>query len=146
MKINPKQGIDKLLFGMKQNDVTAHYGQPDKQFEDDEGNIICTYNLHQFRLTFYADEDFRMGYIISSNPDLLLFERKVIGEKAETIKEALLPKGFKTWEREDYDMAENHFNEDHWMILQSEFNRITKVEIGAIINNKDEFDWAFKGK
>ena len=146
MKLNPKYGIDQLLFGMKQSDVTALYGKPDKEFKDDDKNIICLYNQQKWRLTFYEDEQFRLGYIISSNPELELFDMKIIGKNPDELKTALLPKGFKSWEEEDFDLAENHFNEDHWLILQSEFGVVEKVEIGAIINDKDEFDWKFKSK
>ena len=50
MKINPKNGIDQLLFGMKQSDVIALYGNPDKQFEDDDSNVIFLYNEKIFLL------------------------------------------------------------------------------------------------
>jgi hypothetical protein len=146
MKINPKNGIDKLLFGMKQKDVEAIYGKPDKQFKDDDGNNIAVYNAQQFRLTFYEDEDMRLGYIICSNPQLTLFDKKVTGRKAEEVKQELLQHHFKSWEREDFDLAENHFNEDNWLILQTEYDAIVKIEIGAIINNKDEFEWKFGNK
>lgn len=140
MKLNPKNGIDKLLFGMKQNDVEALYGKPSKQFNDDDANIIYLYNTEKMRLTFYEDEAFRLGYIISSNPELTLLDKKVIGKNVETIKSEL---PFKTWEQEDFDSTENHFNESNWLTLQSEYGIIIRVEIGANINDKDEFDWKF---
>ena len=62
------------------------------------------------------------------------------------VQKELASQGFKTWEKEDFDLAENHFNEDHWLILQSEFDQIIKVEIGATIKNEDEFDWKFGTK
>jgi hypothetical protein len=141
MKINPKNGIDKLLFGMKQKDVEALYGKPNKQFNDEDGNIIYLYNTEKLRLTFYEDENFRLGYLISSNPDLILLDKNVMGRNVEEVKNEL---PFKTWEKEDFDSTENHFNESNWLILQSEFERIVRVEIGAIINDNDEFDWKFK--
>lgn len=141
MKINPKNGIDKLLFGMKQKDVEALYGKPNKQFNDEDGNIIYLYNTEKLRLTFYEDENFRLGYLISSNPDLILLDKNVMGRNVEEVKNEL---PFKTWEKEDFDSTENHFNESNWIILQSEFERIVRVEIGAIINDNDEFDWKFK--
>lgn len=141
MKLNPKNGIDKLLFGMKQKDVIDLYGTPDKQFEDDDKNQIFLYNDAKIRLTFYEDEDFRLGYIISSNPEITVLDIKVIGKNVEEVKNEL---PFKTWEQEDFDSTENHFNESNWLILQSEFEKIIRVEIGAIINDKDEFDWKFK--
>ncbi|MEC4005324.1 hypothetical protein OX283_011710 [Flavobacterium sp. SUN052] len=147
MKLNPKNGIDQLLFGMKQNDVIALYGTPDKRFEDDDNNIIFLYNKHKLRLTFYEDEDFRFGYIITSNPEATLLDKKVVGINAEQLKNEL---PFKSWELEEFDTTENHFNESNWLTLQSEYGTIIRVELGAIINEKDEFDWKFntnkKGK
>lgn len=141
MKINPKNGIDKLLFGMKQKDVEALYGKPNKQFNDEDGNIIYLYNTEKLRLTFYEDENLRLGYLISSNPDLILLDKNVMARNVEEVKNEL---PFKTWEKEDFDSTENHFNESNWIILQSEFEIIVRVEIGAIINDNDEFEWKFK--
>lgn len=141
MKINLKNGIDTLLFGMKQKNVEALYGLPSKQFKDEDGNSIYLYNDQKMRLTFYEDEAFRLGYIISSNSELKLFDKKIIGQNCATVKSEL---PFKTWEQEDFDSVENHFNESNWLTLVSEFGVITKVEIGAIINDNDEFEWKFK--
>ena len=141
MKLNPKNGIDQLLFGMQQKDVVSLYGAPDKQFEDEEQNIIFLYNNLQLRLTFYQDEAMTLGYMITSNPEVTLLDKKVIGFDVETIKKEL---PFKSWEEEDFDSTENHFNESNWLVLQSEFGKIIRVEIGAIINDNDEFEWKFK--
>jgi len=146
MKINPQHGIGQLIFGMKQKDVEAIFGKSDKNFKDDDQNVIYVYNDQKLRLTFYEDEDYRLGYLISSNSELVLFDKKIIGSKPSEIKDFLVSKGFKTWEQEDFDMAENHFNEANWIILQSEFGVIAKVELGAVINAKDELDWKFKSK
>ena len=140
MKINPKNGVDQLLFGMKQNHVEAIYGKPTKQFVDDDGNSIYLYYNEKLRLTFYEDEAFRLGYIITSNTDATLLEKKVIGRNVTDLKSEL---PFTSWEQEDFDSTENHFNESNWLILQSEFGIIIRVEIGAIIKDNDEFDWKF---
>lgn len=144
MKINLKNGIDELLFGMKQTDVTEIYGLPNKQFKDEDDNVIYVYNTKRVRLTFYEDEDFKLGYIICSNPDLTLFDKKLINQNVDEVKNELLEKGLKTWENEDFDLAENHFNESNWFILQTEFGVIANIEMGAIINDNDEFEWKFK--
>ena len=141
MILNPKNGIDKLLFGMQQKDVEAIYGKPDKEFKDDDENIIYLYNKEKLRLTFYEDESFKLGYIISSNPELLLMDKKVIGRNCIELKTEL---PFKSWEVEDFDSTENHFNESNWLTLQSEFGQVIRVEIGAIINDNDELEWKFK--
>ena len=142
MKLNPKNGIDSLLFGMKQKDVVERYGQPTKQFEDEEGNVIYLYFDQRLRLTFYEEEEFRLGYIITSNPEVELLDKKLIGAEVEVLKKEL---PFKSWEVERFDATENHFNESNWLILQSEFGTVIRVEVGALIDDvKDEFQWKFK--
>ena len=141
MIINLKNGIDQLLFGMKQHHVEAIYGKPDKQFNDEDGNVICLYNSQKWSLTFYEEEGFRLGYIICSHSEATILDQKIIGKNIEAIK-SVLP--FKSWTKEDFDTTENHFNESNWLILQSEYNDIIRLEIGAIINDKDEFDWKFE--
>lgn len=145
MKINLKNGIDKLLFGMLQKDVVAIYGKPTKSYKDEDENIILLYNEQKFRLTFYVEEGLKLGYIVSSNENLVLEDKKIIGKTMDAVKKDLVPKGLKTWDEESFDTFENYFNEDYWMIIQTEFGFAVKVELGAIIKN-DEFEWKFKSK
>jgi len=144
MKINPKNGIDKLLFGMKQNDVIALYGKPNRNYKDEDDNVIFAYNAQKMRLTFYQEEEFKLGYIVASSADLDLLGNKVIGKKISEVKKELATKGITKFTQEDFDTFENYFNEDNWFILQTEFDEVVKFEIGAIINAKDEFDWKFR--
>ncbi|MNE28685.1 hypothetical protein D3C80_1221330 [compost metagenome] len=146
MKINLKNGIEKLLFGMKQNDVSAIYGKPDRNYKDEDENVIFVYNKLKMRLTFYKDEDLKLGYIVASSPELELFGNKVIGRKISEVKKDLAAKGITKFTQEEFDTFENYFNEDNWIILQTEFDEVVKFEIGAIINQKDEFDWKFGKK
>lgn len=146
MKINLKNGIDQLIFGMKQKDVTAIYGKPDRNYKDEDDNIIFAYNTLKIRLTFYKEEDFRLGYMVASNPNLDLFGHKVINRKISEVKKELAAKGVAKFTQEEFDTFENYFNEDNWIIFQTEFDEVVKVEVGAIINQKDEFDWKFKSK
>ena len=146
MKVNPKIGIDQLVFGMLPKDVEKIYGSPDKQFEDEEGNSIYLYHKQKWRLTFYQEEDFRLGYIICSNPDLELFGSDIIGQPISTLLELLQSKNFKPLEIESFDSVDNYFNESNWMIFQTEFHTVIRLELGAVFNDKeDEFDWKFKG-
>jgi hypothetical protein len=144
MKINLKNGIDKLIFGMKQSDVTAVYGKPDRNYKDEDDNVIFAYNALKMRLTFYKDEEFKLGYLVASSSELDLFGNKVIGRKINDVKKELALKGLTKFTQEDFDTFENYFNEENWIILQTEFDEVVKFEIGAIINDKDEFDWKFK--
>jgi hypothetical protein len=144
MKINPKNGIDKLIFGMKQNDVIAVYGKPDKNYKDEDDNVIFVYNEQKIRLTFYVEEDLKLGYLVASSPSLELFGNKIINRKITDAKKDLAQKGITKFTQEEFDTFENYFNEENWIILQTEYDEVVKFEIGAIINDKDEFEWKFK--
>ena len=144
MKINLKFGVGELLFGMAENDVKGIYGNPDRQFRDDDKNVIYVYNDKKLRLTFYQDEDFRLGYILSTSPSLEMFSTKIMGAKWSAAEPMLKEKGLKDFDIESFDSIDNHFNEANWIIFQVEFNEVIKVELGATINSKDEFDWKFK--
>ena len=146
MKINLKSGIEQLLFGMKQNDVTAIYGKPDRNYKDEDDNVILVYNKLKMRLTFYQEEDFRLGYIVASSPKLELFGNLIIDKPIASVKKELAAKGITKFTQEEFDTFENYFNEENWFILQTEFEEVVKFEIGAIINQKDEFDWKFGKK
>lgn len=145
MKINLKLGIDQLVFGMKQKDVIAIYGQPDKNYKDEDDNVIFSYNAIKMRLTFYKEEEEKLGYIVASSNDIELFEKKIIGKKISDVITQLSSTGITKFTKEGFDTFENYFNEDNWIIFQTEFDEVVKFEIGAIINDKDEFDWKFKG-
>ena len=146
MKINLKIGIDKVIFGMKQNDVTAIYGKPDRNYKDEDENVIFAYNNLKLRLTFYVEEDFKLGYMVASSPELELFGNKILNRKITDIKKDLVAKGITKFTQEEFDTFENYFNEENWFIFQTEFDEVVKFEIGAIINQKDEFDWKFPAK
>lgn len=145
MKILPTIGFDQLRFGMKLSDVESFYGTPDQQFEDEEGNSIAIYYALKSRLTFYSDEDDRLGYIIVAHPQAEL-EGVKIGTVFKNMQDALSREGIDSWEKERFDSVTNYFNEANWIILQEEFGTVAKVEIGALINDKDEFVWHFPKK
>ena len=146
MKINLKSGIEQLLFGMKQNDVTTIYGKPDRNYKDEDDNVILVYNKLKMRLTFYQEEDLRLGYIVASSPKLELFGNLIIDKPIASVKKELAAKGITKFTQEEFDTFENYFNEENWFVLQTEFEEVVKFEIGAIINQKDEFDWKFGKK
>lgn len=131
---------------MKQKDVTALYGTPDRNYKDEDDNVIFAYNALKMRLTFYKEEDFKLGYIVASSPKLELFGNKVLYRNINDVKKELAAKGITKFTQEEFDTFENYFNEDNWIILQTEFDEVVKFEIGAIINDKDEFDWKFGKK
>lgn len=144
MKVNRTIGIDKLIFGMKQKDVIALYGNPDKNYKDEDDNVIFVYNSLKIRMTFYIEEELKLGYLVASSQDLEIDGIKIINRKIDSVINDLFQKGIEKFTQEEFDTYINYFNEKNWIILQTEFGEVVKLEIGAIINAKDEFEWKFK--
>jgi hypothetical protein len=144
IEVKPKFGIDQLLFGMKVSDVKTIYDQPDLIYEDEDGNQILSYYAFQWKLTFYEDEGFRMGYIVSTNPELTFKGATLINENAEEIIAFFKTSNIDSWEIKKIDGNTQFFNESNWLLLHEEFGKIIKIELGAVFNNKDEFDWKFR--
>uniref|UniRef100_UPI00404B5AF2 hypothetical protein n=1 Tax=Flavobacterium sp. TaxID=239 RepID=UPI00404B5AF2 len=143
--INPSFGLGVLLFGMQVSEVEKLLGKASSQTLDAEQNKIHTYNELQIRLTFYAEEDFKLGYITSNHPALHYKNKPVIGVLTSEVKKIFSQ--MNAWETTtDEDFITHHFNENYWIDLQEEFLRITKIELGATIKNLDEFDWKFPKK
>ncbi|MBF02853.1 MAG: hypothetical protein CMP76_06105 [Flavobacterium sp.] len=143
MKVKLKYGVDQLLFGMKQKDVEAIYGKPNKQYIDEEDNIVYVYNSFKMRLTFYDEEELRLGYITSTNENLELFDTKIIGKSWDEVNQLLQSNKLKDFETEIVDGTENYFFEDFWLFVNVDYNQVFKIEIGAVFTNQDEFDWKF---
>ncbi len=143
MKIKLKFGLDQLLFGMKQNDVEKIYGKANKSYKDEDDNLVLLYNTQKLRLTFYKDEDFKLGYIVASHPEVYISGIALIGKSIALLKNELTAIGINNFTQDVIDTYDTYFNEQNWLILQSEFDEIVKIEIGAIINNDDEFEWKF---
>lgn len=143
MKVKLKYGVDQLLFGMKQKDVEAIYGKPNKQYIDEEDNIVYVYNSFKMRLTFYDEEELRLGYITSTNENLELFDTKIIGKSWDEVNQLLQSNKLKDFETEIVEGTENYFFEDFWLFVNVDYNQVFKIEIGAVFTNQDEFDWKF---
>ena len=144
MEISLKKGIDRLEFGMTPKYVEALYGKPNKVFLDEDQNTIYVYNEHKMKLTFYADEDLKLGYITTTNTNATLLGTKIINQNWDIIEAELAMQKITNFEKDSEEGIDIYFNEDNWLFLHIDYNQVAEIEIGAIINNKDEFDWAFK--
>jgi hypothetical protein len=142
MEIKLKFGIDKLLFGMKQKDVEEIYGKPNSQYKDEEDNVVYVYNNQKVRLTFYDEEELRLGYITSTNESLELFGNKIIGENWSDVKTILAEKKLTQFETEVVDGTENYFFENNWLFVNVDYGKVFKSAI--FTDNEDDFDWKFK--
>lgn len=144
MEIKLKYGIDNLLFGMKEQDVTKILGKPDTQYKDEEENVVFMYNTRKLRLTFYKEEDFRLGYMTTSNPVVKLFNTTLIGKNWSEIYPVLEKNKIKSFESDTVEGVVSYFNEENWLFFHVDYNEIVKIELGAVFKEKeDDFDWKF---
>ena len=146
MEIKLKYGIDNLLFGMKEQDVTKILGKPDTQYKDEEENVVLLYNARKLRLIFYKEEAFRLGYMTTTNPLVKLFATTVIGKNWSDVYPVLEKNKVKAFETDTSEGMMSYFNEENWLFIHVDYNEIVKIEVGAVFSDKDEFDWKFGKK
>jgi hypothetical protein len=143
MEIKLKYGIDNLLFGMKEQDVTKILGKPDTQYKDEEENVVFMYNARKLRLIFYKEEAFKLGYMTTTNPIVKLFNTTIIGKNWSDVLPVLEKHKVKSFETDTVEGMMSYFNEENWLFVHVDYNEIVKIEVGAVFSDKDEFDWRF---
>ena len=143
MEIKLKYGIDNLLFGMKEQDVTKILGKPDTQYKDEEENVVFIYNARKLRLIFYKEEDFKLGYVTTTNSVVKLFNTTIIGKNWSEVYPVLEKNKVKSFETDTSEGMMSYFNEENWLFIHVDYNEIVKIEVGAVFSDKDEFDWKF---
>jgi hypothetical protein len=143
MEIKLKYGIDNLLFGMKEQDVTKILGKPDTQYKDEEENVVFMYNARKLRLIFYKEEAFKLGYLTITNPIVKLFNTSLIGKNWSDVFPVLEKHKVKSFETDTVEGMMSYFNEENWLFVHVDYNEIVKIEVGAVFSDKDEFDWKF---
>lgn len=144
MEIKLKYGIDNLLFGMKEHDVIKILDKPDSSYKDEDENVVFIYNSRKLRLTFYKEEDFRLGYMTTSNSMVKLFNTSLIGKNWSEVYPILEKNKVKYFESDTSEGILSYFNEENWLFFHLDYNEIVKIELGAVFKEKeDDFDWKF---
>ena len=143
MEVKPGIGIGLVKFGMNKEEVESLFGKPNEVSidEEDDNKEIWTFNDKKMRLSFYADEGYRLGYIESSNLALEINGKKLLGKKIDAVKKEFLNQKIKDWEHEKYPFFSICFNEDYYISLHESYGEITEVSIGVPFKNDDEFQW-----
>ena len=103
------------------------------------------YNKERMKLTFYVEEDMKLGYITTTNPAIKLFGTTIINQPWDLVNGDLALNKITNFEKDSEEGIDIYFNEDHWLFFHVDYDEVVEVEIGAIINDKDEFEWKFRG-
>ena len=144
MELKLKIGIGELKFGMSQSECIQILGQPNRTIldEDDENELILQFNLYKTRLTFYKNENGKLGYIRTANPDLRFKGKLIINESISVLKNNVFLKECYDFEREDLESFYTHFNEENWLTLHEEYGEVTDIELGVPFKkNNEDYNW-----
>jgi len=141
MELILKTGLKNLKFGQSTEDAINAFGKPDREYQnsDDENEFILEWNKHKLRLTFYENENRKLGYIRTSHTEAHINGHVLINQEIDAAKQGF-DKDF-DWEADSYDFFQTHLNEEHWIVLNVEYNRITDIELGVPLKNEDEYAW-----
>jgi len=144
MIVKPSVGFDQVKFGMTELEVIALLGKPDLiavDDDDDDQNIVYQYNDLKAKLTFYTNENNRLSYIRTTNPNAVINNINIIDQPLNIVLNGL--KTSKSdWEEELYFSFNAYFNQKMWLTLHEEFGRVTTIEMGTTyINDTDEINW-----
>jgi hypothetical protein len=143
MQLTPGRGVDNLVFGMQKTDIVKMLGKADRIFkaEDDENELIYQYNKLKLRLTFYEQEDGRLGYIRCANPAVEYDGRKIIGEPAASVAKDVFGDDM-DFEVEVYDFFDTYLDAESWIVLNVDYGNVTDIEIGVPYDDEEEvFVW-----
>lgn len=146
MEIDFKRGLGDIKFGMKEDEVIAQLGKPDKTILDeeyDEIQLSYYYNDLKLTLSFFNKSEGKLGYIKSSNPHLTYKNEKIIGMNINLIKDRLF-KNISEWEFNEYGDFDKYWADhlqQYWIAMDVEYEVVTHFEFGVPLKNNEEYDW-----
>ncbi|MDF1699370.1 MAG: hypothetical protein P1U56_26190 [Saprospiraceae bacterium] len=143
MKINLKHGIGRLKFGMKSNQVKQILGDPSEKKNGigESHEYYLIYNRENLTLTFYLDEGNKLGYIKTSNPEVSFNGQKIISRTVKHITDNVFKTKIPQWELETHDSFSTLFNQEFWLTLYIEYDKITTVELGVSFKDDENYLW-----
>ena len=146
MILKPTIGIDQIQFGMNQDEIVSILGIPDKNKidSDNENQIILEFNSLKLRLTLYKDEQKRLGYISTTNPDIEFKGKKIIDKNIDAVINNVFNDLEIEWKIDEYDFWETYSDYKYWITLNVEFKKVNGVELGVSIDENDNYVWPKK--
>lgn len=135
-------GLDNIIFGMNQEETKTILGEPNKisETEKDSG-VVYTFNQQMIKLKFDKDNDMKLYSIEVHNPNIKMFNRRIINKTKEEIKSLLMSIGYSDIEYNEYDFFETLFCEEIWTTFEFEFDRLKSVEFSPLYKDDNEIIW-----
>lgn len=153
-------GIDNIKFGMSEEDVINILGNAEnvctfyESINDIFGetnsigkieslnDITYFYNDKQIELIFNKDEECKLYTIQVSNPDVKLFESKIIGNTKDQLIKFLNDNGnYEDFIIEVYDTFEVFLYEELNVTFYFEKNILTKIDFSPLYIDENTISW-----
>lgn len=135
-------GLDDLIFGATEAEVMALIGDPDRTFtnEDDDNELIYQFNSRKLRLSFYKNQDRKLGYIRCGNSKVTYNNQPLLGQPIKELTETTL-KNITPWNIDSYEFFDVYFNEPNAITLNVEYEEVADLEFGVMLNQDETYKW-----
>lgn len=142
MDIQIGRGLDQYIFGLKESDVIQLLGNPDKiSTEERDNRIVYYYNNVRSKFFFDIESDDKLISIETSNPNVYLFGKKIIGMHSAEIEELLNANGISVTEYESCWSFDDIFCEEIWMLFTFCYDRLKELEFSILNDEEDCLVW-----
>jgi hypothetical protein len=141
MNIEISRGLDGLLFGMTEQELTTRLGPPDKIVVTEFDNRdLCYYNL-QVVFKIEPTNDSRLGWLSVYDPNTTFGDmhpwRMSKDELLATLSAALR----ESFEVNDYGEMESYYFPEHYVELQYRLGRLDAFNFGVPYGGDDQPIW-----
>ena len=141
MQIHPALGVDRLLFGMTEQELAALLGQPDKVIVTDNGNRdLCYYDL-KLVLKIEPSNGDRLGWISVRNRSARLTGVDPWSMTRKSLLTHLTKQFSEPYEMDDYGEMESYNFREIWVELQFELDELTSINFGVPYDPNDDPIW-----
>ena len=142
MNIRPGIGINEIELGMSQTELITTVGKPDKIISIELINDIrLIYNELMVTFCFSLNEENKLYLIECTNPEIRLWNQKIIGMGRDDLVQLLHKHEMIRIEYYDYEIFEVIYCEDIGVEFILEFNIVQKVTIGVLFDATGEIKW-----
>lgn len=137
-------GLDNIQLGINEDKLKHLIGEPDKinhsGIEIEDMNILY-YNSIKTKFKFDVNEHRKLFSIETFNPDVKMFDKKIIGKSKNDIKKLFKDKHVSIAEEEDFVTFETLHSEQISASFMFEFDQLISIEIYPLFIDEDTIQW-----
>jgi len=141
MDISIGKGINDFVFGQTENEIISIQGKPNKKYIDEFGDIYIKYNSLEITLKFEKENDYKLGWVETSNIKTKLLEFSPWKIKKEELIPKLSQILSESPEVEDYGSFESVTYNNSWVEFQFEYGKLKQINLGVLFDDQNNPKW-----